>query len=288
MPGICILRLRQRGLETESKDTRIVPHPTGGTTSRPLLLRSTLIHEARIASVCSPSLMLTRPLHGPTPARRSDPQKASGNESWPGASPRSRLVPAFGEARFRGLYDNCRSPADGPPKHLPPAVQSQLPDSRGSTSHRAEVGRLPLPHPRDCQRTAPGRCATTLQTAPGRLGRAGGGGEPRHGHCALRARLLHAAGSRLSPRRGHTQRHQTECATFLSGASGEQATRRCLQPQAPRRAMIKANFCCTQCWYVHDLPPVFCVTSRSISRNRRGPIGRGLVFALVAHVSSAL
>ena len=88
MPGICILRLRQRGLETESKDTRIVPHPTGGTTSRPLLLRSTLIHGARIASVCSPSLMLTRPLHGPTPARPPDPQRASDNESWPGASPR--------------------------------------------------------------------------------------------------------------------------------------------------------------------------------------------------------
>jgi len=51
---ICILRSRRRGLETESNDTRTSPHPTGGATSRPLHLRSTFIHEARIASLCSP------------------------------------------------------------------------------------------------------------------------------------------------------------------------------------------------------------------------------------------
>ena len=34
------------------------------------------------------SLMLTRPSRGPTPARRPDPQRVSGNGSLPGAIPR--------------------------------------------------------------------------------------------------------------------------------------------------------------------------------------------------------
>jgi hypothetical protein len=44
----------------------------------------------------------------------------------------------------------------------------------------------------------------------------------------------------------------------------------------------------TQCWYVHDLPPVLCITSRSTSRNRRRPIGSGATFALLAQVFSRL
>ena len=104
------------------------------------------------------------PKDAPLQVRRPAPQKASDNESWPGASPRCWPGPALDEARFGGLRDSCREPVDDPRKYPLHAVQSRSSDSHAWTSRRPTAGRRPLRRLRGYQRTGPELCPRTQQT----------------------------------------------------------------------------------------------------------------------------
>src|SRR5579863_8000925 len=82
----------------------------------------------------------------PALARRPAPQKASGNESLPGAILPYWLDHAFDEPRFRGLRGNFPEPKDSRRRYPRHAVQTHLPDSRVRTSHRPAAGRHRSPH----------------------------------------------------------------------------------------------------------------------------------------------
>ena len=88
MQGICIICSRRRGLETESEDNRASPPPYGWDYEQTFAPSKNIYVRGSDCFCLYPSLMLMQPLHGPTPARPPDPQKASGNESLLGASPR--------------------------------------------------------------------------------------------------------------------------------------------------------------------------------------------------------
>src|SRR5579862_3491945 len=159
---------------------------------------------------------IKRFVEGLSLVHRPTPQRGSGSESWPGASPRCWPCPALEEARFGELCGNFRELKDDLRRYLPHAVQNRLLDSHAWTSRRPAACLRRLRRFRGRQRTVPGFCPRTRQNAPDRPEKAAGYAGPPPGQRAYRAPLLPADGSRPLLMCERIQPRQIESGTLLS------------------------------------------------------------------------